>query len=71
MDRVNNIPLGSDKIMFKAITVQTTLFWTKWGEPLTDIATGILVVVALAILLNRDRFGIDSLQSWSVTYGAF
>ena len=57
--------------MFKTIKAQTAFFWNKWGESLTDIATGILVVVALAILLNRDRFGIDSAQSWSVNYGAF
>lgn len=36
-----------------------------------DVLTGILLVMAIILLLNRDLFGISSGETWAVSYGNF
>lgn len=38
---------------------------------LKGLLTGFMLVVAVALLLNRDRFGFNPLQGWTVNYGGF
>lgn len=39
--------------------------------PVRDVLAGILLVMAVILLLNRDLFGISSGETWAVSYGNF
>jgi hypothetical protein len=38
---------------------------------LRDILTGIMLVIALGLLLNRGLFGLETGEGWTVSYGNF
>ena len=40
-------------------------------SPFRDFLTGIMLIVALALLLNRGLFGIETGEGWTVSYGIF
>lgn len=45
--------------------------WCRRNERLRDILTGIAIVVAVSLLLNRGMFGFEMAKVWIVNYGNF